>query len=505
MRIACLLIPDLVLVAELRAHPELAGQPLAIVAGSGPRAEVLAASPEATRAGVRLGCSVAHARTACAELYVRSASPAKDRSARSALLDVALSFSPRAVLAKRGSGPYAAEAAVYLDASGITALFHSERGFAAAITERSRRLGLPAVLSVASSRAAAHLAARGRMHAPGTVSIVPPAAEKRFLARLPIDLIDADPGLASGLTRFGVQTLGDLARLPRRAAAARLGPEVLRLADLALGKASEPPFSTAAERHFEEAVDLEAPIDRLEPLAFALRGLLSRLADRLSARGLACGDLDLALGLSGGGRDVRRIGSAAPTLDSVIWVRLVCLALEARPPEGAIETIAIATEGLPGRTDQLDLFRPAGPAPAVLSRTLAELEALCGARRVGTPAVSDDHRPDAFALTEFDPRGDASKPGGLGDTPRRLAVRALRPPVPASVRMARELPESLRSGVANGRIVKLAGPWRTTGRWWSKQERFAFDYFDVETSDGTLARLRLDRIRRRWHIDAVYD
>jgi protein ImuB len=478
MRIACLLVPDLVLVAELRAHPELAGQPLAIVAGSGPRAEVIAASPEATRAGVRLGSSVAHARTACAELYVRSASPAKDRSARSALLDVALSFSPRAILAKRGSGPYAAEAAVYLDASGITALFHSERGFAAAITERSRRLGLPAVLSVASSRAAAHLAARGRMHAPGTVRIVPPAAEKRFLARLPIDLIDADPGLASGLTRFGVRTLGDLARLPRRAAAARLGPEVLRLADLALGKASEPPFSTAAERHFEEAIDLEAPIDRLEPLAFALRGLLSRLADRLSARGLACGDLDLTLGQSGGG---------------------------ARPPQRAIETIAIATEGLPGRTDQLDLFRPAGPAPAVLSRTLAELEALCGTRRVGTPAVSDDHRPDAFALTEFDPRSDTSKQAGLEDTPRRLAVRALRPPVPASVRMARELPESLRSGVANGRIVKLAGPWRTTGRWWSKQERFAFDYFDVETSDGTLARLRLDRIGRRWHIDAVYD
>ena len=35
-------------------------------------------------------------------------------------------------------------------------------------------------------------------------------------------------------------------------------------------------------------------------------------------------------------------------------------------------------------------------------------------------------------------------------------------------------------------MVKLAGPWRTTGRWWSKGKRFAFDYFDVETSDGTL-------------------
>ncbi|UCE87330.1 MAG: hypothetical protein JSU66_06305, partial [Deltaproteobacteria bacterium] len=97
MRIACLLIPDLALVAELRAHPELAGQPLAIVSGPGPRAEVIATSPEAVRAGVRLGSRTAQARTACAELHVRIASPAKDRSARNALLDVALSASPRAV------------------------------------------------------------------------------------------------------------------------------------------------------------------------------------------------------------------------------------------------------------------------------------------------------------------------------------------------------------------------------------------------------------------------
>ena len=53
MRIACLLIPDLPLAAELRAHPEWAGRPLAIAAGPGPRAEIIAVSPEAARAGAR--------------------------------------------------------------------------------------------------------------------------------------------------------------------------------------------------------------------------------------------------------------------------------------------------------------------------------------------------------------------------------------------------------------------------------------------------------------------
>jgi hypothetical protein len=54
-------------------------------------------------------------------------------------------------------------------------------------------------------------------------------------------------------------------------------------------------------------------------------------------------------------------------------------------------------------------------------------------------------------------------------------------------------------------VTDAAGPWRTTGAWWSEEERFAFDHFDVWTSDGTVCRLRLDRVERRWEIDAVYD
>ena len=33
----------------------------------------------------------------------------------------------------------------------------------------------------------------------------------------------------------------------------------------------------------------------------------------------------------------------------------------------------------------------------------------------------------------------------------------------------------------------------------------AFDSFDVQTSDGGVARLRFDHVRRQWQIDAVYD
>src|SRR5215468_10306161 len=126
LRIACLLVPALPLAAELRADPELRGRPCAVAAGPGPRAELVAVSPEAARLGVRTLMSVVHARATCAALVVRVLSPAQSQAARDALLDAALSAAPRAEHAPPGGGAYVAEAAVFADARGVTALFRSE-------------------------------------------------------------------------------------------------------------------------------------------------------------------------------------------------------------------------------------------------------------------------------------------------------------------------------------------------------------------------------------------
>jgi protein ImuB len=525
VRIACCLVPDLPLAAQLRAEPDLAGLPLALASGSGPRAEIIGVSPEASRLGVRHGSSIAHARVVCSELRVRVLSPALEQAARAALLDAALGCAPRAVPAKRASGAYANEAAVLIDASGVASLFRSEAGFGAALAARAGALGLPGCVAVASSRCVAHLAARrlaSTATQSGEVCVLPPGSESAWLAPLPIDLLDPEAALAETLTRLGVRTLRDLLQLPRRALGARLGPPVLRLIALARGEEPELPLPVPEPARLFEAIDLEFAVERLEALRFVLQGLLSRLLARLEARRLACGELGLVLSLEGGGRDARRIGLAAPTLDLRVLVRLVCGSLEARPPAAAVVAAALETEGRALPRDQLDLFRPAGPAPAALGRTLAELAALCGLERVGAPQIADDHRPDAFAQVPFRApvnaqatraqraEGERSSTGPAAgernEAPDHvLAVRALRPPVVAEVRTQHGRPEWIRSPVASGRVVQLAGPWRTTGGWWSREQRFAYDYFDVQTSDGSLARLRFDHLEQRWQIDGVYD
>jgi protein ImuB len=459
---------------------------------------------------VRAGSSAAHARSLCAALTVRVASPALEQAARDALLDAAFSCAPCAALAAPSGGAFASEAAVFVDAAGTGALFRTEAGFATALAARAAALGLPADVAVASSCGVARIAVRELFNtdacrsAGGRVLALPPERERAFLDPLPIDLLDPGDALAEALTRFGVRTVRELLALPRRGLATRLGAGVLELIRIARGESFEPPLPEARDPLLTEAIDLEAPIDRLEPLLFVLQGLLSRLLERLGARHLGCGDLELALELADGARDARRIGVAAPCGDLRVLVRLVRLALEARPLAAPALFARIATRAKPLRRDQLDLFRPAGPAPAVIGETLAALQSLCGDARVGAPVAVETHHPDAFALAPFAlvPRG---APDPAPSFTGALALRALRPPVPAQVRRHQQSPAWVRSAIANGRVVRCAGPWRTTGGWWSPEERFAFDLFDIQSEDGVVVRLRFDHVRREWQIDAVYD
>lgn len=505
-RLACLLIPAMPLAAALRAHPELAGRPFAIAGAAGPRGEILAVSPEAARHAVRPGTTTIHARAACAELQVRVASPALERAARDALLDVAHSTSPRAELAPPSTGLHAAEAAVFIDARGTSALFQSEKGFASALCERARKLGLPGVVAVASSQGAARILARQLAWSGETLRVIPPGEDGQALSPLPLDLLDPSDTLAGAFTRFGLQRVGDLLSLPERTLTQRLGAEIVPFLEMARGHDASPPPAAEVLPYFEEAMELEFPAHHLEPLLFVLRGMLSRLIDRLECRGLAMGDLEVELTFESGGRDARRVGLAAPTHDVRLALRHIALSLESKPPGEAPLHVRIATPGAALRGDQLDFFRPPGPSPAVLDQTLAELGALCGAEKVGSPAIADDHRPDAYALAPFAPDTN-HQPELVADVPSsrpHLALRALRPPITAQVQASGGEPRHVRSPLANGEVVHCAGPWRTTGRWWS-EERFAFDHYDVQTRDGWVFRIRLDHIAKQWLIDAVYD
>ena len=126
MKIACLWVPDLPLVAALRAEPQLCSQPLAVVQAGrdlGGRAHVLGATPAAD--GVGAGQTLAEARATCPRLLTRESSPERERAAAQAAREAAAAVSPRVEEAAPGL--------VYLDVAGLESLIGDDRAVARAL------------------------------------------------------------------------------------------------------------------------------------------------------------------------------------------------------------------------------------------------------------------------------------------------------------------------------------------------------------------------------------
>src|SRR2546430_6827486 len=119
-RMACLLVPDLPVAAACRADPDWAGRPLALSAGTGTHAPIVAAAAAARARGVRAGHTVAQARAIAADLIVRPRDETAERSAVRALVDVAASLASRIEAA--------ADGAAFLDPAGATHLVPTAAG-----------------------------------------------------------------------------------------------------------------------------------------------------------------------------------------------------------------------------------------------------------------------------------------------------------------------------------------------------------------------------------------
>jgi protein ImuB len=491
-RIACLLVPQFPIAAACRADPDLAGRPLVLAETSAPHARVLAASRDARAAGVRVGHTLAQARAVAAGLTVRRRDPAADRSAAQALGDVAASVSDRVEVV--------ADGAVFLDAGGVRHLAASERGLATALVARAAKVGLEARAGLGASMIVARLAA---LHAADGVDVVPAGTERGFMAPLPIACLAPDAAIVATLERWGVRRLGDLARLPLAEVATRLGPAGAALVRTARGEDARPLAPQTRADRVEEMMGLEYALDALEPLLFVLRGLLERIVARVGLAGVGCARLGLAFDLDDRGRDVRDVSLAAPTRDVRTLLGCLRVELEARPPRAAITRVLVHAVAETVRALQLGLFTPPGPSPERLATTLARLAVLCGADRVGTPAVADTHRPGSAATTPFTPPpGDALPAADAA--PGRLVVRAFRPPRPIEVFSNRGRPDFVRGVGLGGRVVGVAGPWRLAGEWWGATA-YARDYWDLQLSDGGVYRCYRDGASEQWFVDGVYD
>jgi protein ImuB len=547
---ACIYIPDFPVEAIIRSEPLLRERAVAVLEGKPPLVRVIALNEKARHMGMEAGMTKLQAEIfadhsspgnkpqqrspiavtqqrhpfAKGMAVLRQRSPALERSAHSALLDVAFGFSPRV--------EDTANDRVLLDLSGMERLHGSAAHMSRELAGRVSAAGLESNVAIAANPDSAMHAACGFS---GT-SVIACGEESRRLGILPLHLLldsfdlprakNNHPGAArereklrekmlDTLERWGVRDFRTLALLPEHALASRLGQAGARLQRLARGAEIRTLTLCGAANCFEEVLELESAVETLEPLSFLLNRLLEQLCARLESRALAAHELHVRLQLErrvadeetttseelAGSDNVgvspisdsamdampatkalfeRRLRLPVAMRDPKVFLKLLQLDLAAHPPGAPVLKVWIAAQPAPPRCAQRGLFLPLTPEAEKLEITLARIISIVGEHRAGIARLVDTHRPDAFVTERFsiseESTNDHLTLSDPVDSPP-YALRIFRPARQLTVRTAEGRPMAIQSRKGpdelplQGKVLWSAGPWRCSGEWWGEQNQ----------------------------------
>ena len=319
--IVCVQIPRFALAVAAGGRDVLAAGPVALAPEPGRDQFIGEVSAAAEAYGLRAGLRLGEALGRCPTLRLVAPDPAGVADAWDAhvraLESIGAAVEPGAPgLAWFGAGGLRTLHGGTLDgvlAAARRALLDVR---VAAPSPGPRAAGAPIRIGAAPSRFAAFAAAgRARARRPEFAPLAA-AALAAYMAPLPVSLLLARPevaGLPDALERFGIGTLGELAKLPRGALADRFGPAGPLARDLAQGKDTPLVPRTIAER-LEERLELPESASGTQ-LQRGLELLIDRMLARRERRGRALRAVVLSAQLVEGGTWRARITFREPHAD----------------------------------------------------------------------------------------------------------------------------------------------------------------------------------------------
>ena len=444
-------------------------------------------------------------------------------SANLSLAEFAYGFSPVVEEVRQGT--------VVVDIEGCELLFGSAYQLANEVLQRSRKSraegGIESIVNVslaANPDAAIHAATNLK-----GITFVSPGEELTCLGEFPIEQLDysllevekkvADEILET-LRLWGISSFAEFAALPVTGVAERLGQVGLKLQQLAAGKTERHLKVKQPAPVFAYSFELEHALTELEPLSFIFARLLHQLCAALNAYALATNELCVSLQLEDQTIHERRLSLPHPLRDHKVFLKLLLLDAEMHPPQAAVSSVSITCEPVKPRVLQNGLFVPLAPAPDKLELTLARLAKLVGEENIGSPSLLDTHRPDAFSLKRFTLKSETRQRRGRKKGQQQIVVgdqlclgfRMFRPPLRAIVEVHQGWPTQIsawgkQQRSVYGKVVGVAGPWRTTGDWW-RDDRWARDEWDVtleRSGQQTLYRIYRELKSDNWFVEGNYD
>jgi protein ImuB len=477
-------LPNFSLQAALRNESDLSQQPVAIASGE----IIFQANLPATRFGVVAGLTASQAQARCGHLLIKPRSAALEATATEILLQSAYHFS--ACIEETDAG------ICTMDLKGL-GLDGPEacHTWATRILKMLDTFYLKGRVGFAVTPALACLAAQVAQ------PILVVQNVDKFTARLPVEMLAPPPGILKILRLWGIETAGALINLGKDCVLERLGKEAAALFDSISITSIRPLKLVTPSEIFTETVTFENGIETLEPLLKILNEFIRQLAARLTAIHRVANELKLELGLDSGEKIQRGFQMPAPTNDDRILLRIFRTYLETLKTDS--EVISLSLVFIPGslHNHQFGFFETTLRNPNQFFETLSRLEALCGTGRVGTPVAEPTHKPDAFRLQK--PDFDVSdKNTSLLTDNHFVPLRRFRPVISAVIEYDGQKPVTIRSRIFSGRVIKLAGPYLSSGEWWDDR-RWCREEWDVQIINGACC--RIVRSNQGDFIEGVYD
>lgn len=503
--------PDWPITARAQAEEIRSDLPIALTE----RGLVFACSTAARRAGVRRGLRLRDAQSRCADLIVFAYDPALDARAFEPVLTAIEDLMPGVQVLRPGT--------CTLRISGPARYYDGEEKAGAALLRRLAGNGLAGVqLGIADGVFTAELAARGGDG--GSLTRIPVGASAAYLAPLPVSLL-GQPALVGLLRKLGIRTLGQFASLDSEQVAARFGPTGARLQLLAQGLDNRRTIPRPVAQHYDQTVEFEPGLDRIDQVTFAFRTAAETFLDRLSRAALVCTAIRVEVRSESGQRQERswlhpRSFTAAEVVDRVRWQ----LQGSGRIDSGLsapISSVRVSPETVDQASNHEEGLWGAGPDERVHSG-LSRVQSMLGHTAVLTAMVGGGRMlADRRVLV---PWGDGTPSGRPADRPwpgslpglspttvfvERHPVRVLAPTgreVTVDARGTVSAPPSRLAVSPAGHGVELtawAGPWPVVERWWDPNTSRSLNRFQVVAADGTAWLLVLED--GVWWAEGRYD
>lgn len=463
------------------ASGELSDLPLVVTEKVKGAQRLMAISPDAKRAGLAVGMTLADSRARIPDLWVEEMDARADAELLDRIAEDCDRFSPVVVID--------APDGLLLDITGCDHIFGGEAELRSIFSRRMRRAGFHVHSVIASAPDAARALARY-----GRVAIVSPGEDAVAVRSLPIAALCLEEGDRLAISRAGLKTIGALADRPSLPFAARFGEQMtLRLRRIQ--GFADPPLTPRrsipmlwVERRFPE------PIGRIEDAEAVLAQLGEEAGARLGERREGGRAFEASFFRSDG--VVRRVivETGRPLRDAATVLRLFREKLDvlADPldPGFGFDVIRLSVP----HAEPLDALQPGLDGHAVEADEIADLadrlSTRFGADRVIRFLPENTHDPDRAARTVpagFNPMTSCIWPAPETEQPPLRPIQIFDPPQPIHITMA-EVPDGPPRKFSwrkrEHHVARAEGPERIAPEWWRKPGAPTRDYYRIEDTEG---------------------